>query len=126
VGHYHAGHGSLACGADQAHHRIRVDRVQRSRRLIGQQQAALPHHRAGDRNPLPFSAGQLIREPGRPVGQAQVRQRRQRRGARCPRGHSVELQRQGNVLGRGQPGQQVEVLEHVPDRAPPQPGSFVA
>ena len=41
-------------------------------------------------------------------------------------GHAVQLQRQRDVLRRGQPGEQVVVLEHVADRAAAQPGLGVA
>ena len=49
-------------------------------------------------------------------------QRPQPGGASLAGRQPVQLQRQRHVLGRGQSGQQVEVLEHVPDRAAPQPG----
>src|SRR6266704_3357436 len=74
---HHAGHTLPAGDAHQAHHRLRVDRVEGTRRLVRQQQTTIP------------------RDP-------------------------VELERQSDVLGRGEPGQQVEILEHVADRAAPQ------
>ena len=43
-------------------------------------------------------------------------------GPGLPGAHPVELAGQGDVLGRGQAGQQVEVLEHVADPAPAQGG----
>ena len=105
VGHHHPGHAPLARGADQAHHRLRVDRVQRARRLVGQQQAPLPHHRPGDRHPLALAAGQLVRIAGRPLAEAEVLQGPHPGGAGLSGGDPVQLQRQGDVLGRRQPGQ---------------------
>ena len=122
VGHHHRGHAPLACLVQQPHHLAGVHRVQRAGRLVGQQQPAVPHHRAGDRYPLPLAAGQLIGEPARPVGHAERFQRGQPGRARLRHRDAVQFQRQGGVLGGGQPGQQVEILEHVPDHPAPQPG----
>ena len=71
--------------ADQPHHRLAVDRVQRAGRLVGQQQAPLADDRAGDRHPLPLAAGQLVGEPVGPLGQPEPVQRGQRRRPRAAR-----------------------------------------
>ena len=122
VSHHHRGHAPLAGLVQQPHHLVRVHRVQRAGRLVGQQQAAVPHHRAGDGDPLPLAAGQLIGEPAGPASHAECFQRGQPGRARLRNRDAVQFQRQGGVLGRGQPGQQVEILEHVPDHPAPQPG----
>ena len=118
----------LARREQEPHHRLAVDRVERARRLVGQQQMALAHDGAGDRDPLALAAGEL-------VGEAL--------GARSPRPSSSSAAMPATVRLLGarrrraraaaqtfstarQPGQQVEVLEHVADRAAPQPRLVVA
>ena len=122
VRHHDRGHpGVLARVVEQAHHRLGVDRVERAGRLVGQQQPPFAHHRPRDRDPLPFAARHLVRVVGGALGQAEPLQRLERRGPGLAAGHPVQLERQRDVLRRGQPGQQVEVLEYVADHAPPQP-----
>ena len=121
VGHHHDGQAALARPVQQAHDLLGVRRVQRAGRLVGQHQLALTDHRAGDRHPLPLAAGQLVGVLARAIGQAQAVQGAQPSGARLPGRGAVKLQRQGDVLRRGEPRQQVEVLEHVADRAAAQP-----
>ena len=117
---------SLARGADHAHHRLAVGRVQRAGRLVGEQQVPVTDHRAGDRHPLSLAAGQLIRVARRAVRQAERIQRAQAGLPRLPRADAVQFQRQRHVLRGGQPRQQVEVLEHVADRPAAQPRLVVA
>ena len=126
MGDHHAGHTPAAGGAHQAHDRLGVGRVQSAGRFVGQQQVAVTHHRPGDGHPLALAAGELVREAGRPVAQAQLDQGRHARAVSGSERHTVELQGQGHVLHRGEPGQEVEVLEHVADRAAPQPRPVVA
>ena len=121
VGHHHRGHAPLAGLVQQPHHLVRVHRVQGAGRLVGQHQAAVPHHRAGDGDPLPLAPGQLIGKPARLVSHAERFQRGQPGRARLRHRDAVQFQRQGDVLDGGQPGQQVEILEHVPDHPAPQP-----
>ena len=45
---------------DQAHHGLAVGRVERARRLVGQQQAALAHDGSRDGDPLALAAGELV------------------------------------------------------------------
>jgi hypothetical protein len=116
----------MAGGPQQAHHRLAVDRVQGPGRLVGQQQAAVAHHGAGDRDPLALPARQLVGIASGPVDQAQLLQRRQPACAGGLLADAVQLQRQRHVLHRGQPGQQVEVLEDVADPATTQPRPLVA
>ena len=84
----------------------------------------IAHHRAGDRDPLPLSAGELIGKST--LGQPELLECCHRRDASLPRTDAVQLERQRDVLGRGQPGEQVEVLEDVADRPAPQRGSLAA
>ena len=72
MGYHHACHAAPADGGKEQHDALRVDRVQRARRLIAQQELAVADHRAGDRNPLAFTAGELIGEVAGPLGDAQL------------------------------------------------------
>ena len=124
VGDDHAGHAALARVADEPDHVFAVDRVERAGRLVGEQQAALADHGARDRHTLALAAGQLF---GVAVGagrEAELIERGQGARARRLVAHAVELERQSDVLRRGQPGQQVEVLEHEPDRSATQARPF--
>src|SRR5262245_43399416 len=60
------------------------------------------------------------------VGHGELLERFQRGRACWLRRGAVELERQGAVLERGQPGEQVEVLEDVADRAAAQLGAIRA
>ncbi len=129
VGDHDAGDTPLAGGADQPHHGLTVHRVEGARWLVGEQQAAVTDHGAGDRHPLALAAGQLVREVrGGPrsaspsSSSASIADATRAFRAADP----VELQRQRDVLHRGKPGEQVEVLEDVADRAPAQPRLVVA
>ena len=126
VRHDHAGHAARADLAQQAHHGLAVDRVERAGRLVGQQQPAVADHGAGDGHPLTLAAGELVREVVGAVGDAEFLQRARAwsRASRADR--AVELERQRDVLDRGQAGEQVEVLEDEADRAAPQPRLVVA
>ena len=64
---------------------------------------------AGDRRPLLFAAGHLVRPEGGALGQAEPAERLERcdLGLACEQ--PVELERRRDVLSRGQPGQQVEM-----------------
>ena len=126
VGDDDAGDAALRGGAQQAHDRLAVDRVERAGRLVGEQQPALADDRPGDRDPLALAAGELVGEAVGALGEAELLERLEPRRARGLGADAVELERQGDVLDRGEPGEQVEVLEHVADRAAPQPRPVVA
>ena len=76
--------------------------------------------------PLALAARQLVGIATGAIGEAELVERGEGRGARCLAPSAVELQRERDVLGRRQPGQQVEVLEHVADRPAAEPGPVVA
>jgi hypothetical protein len=73
--------------------------------------------RAGDRDPLTLAARQLVGVVIRPVCDVELPHRRDSRPARGSRGNAVELERKAHVLECIQPGEEVEVLEHVADRS---------
>ena len=84
-------------GVDHAHHRVAVGRVQRAGRLVGQHQVPVTDHRAGNRDPLPLPAGQLIRVIRRAIRQAQIGERAQPGFPGPPRADAVQFQRQRDV-----------------------------
>ena len=73
----------LHARVDQPHDRLAVGRVQRARRLVGQQQPVLADHGAGDGHPLPLAAGQLVGEVLGPVAQAKLLEASSGRPARA-------------------------------------------
>ena len=110
-----------AGGPDSAHHHLPVSGIEGTRWLIRQEQPPPPDKRPGDRNPLPLAAGQLLRKMPGPIRQAHARQGPVGDGTGPAAADAVQLQREGHVLRRCQAGQQVEVLEDVANRPPPQP-----
>ena len=108
-------------GPQQTHDGLAVHGVERAGRLVGEQQPALADDRPGDRDPLALAARELVRDSARrgPPPRAPPAPRARSRGQLWR--DAVELERQGDVLGRGQPREQVEVLEDVADRPASQP-----
>ena len=79
--------------------------------------------RPGDRDPLLLPAGHLVGEAVGVRRSSSTSARAASAGAPgLAHADAVQLQRQRHVLGRGEAGQQVEVLEHVADPAPAQRG----
>ena len=60
VGDDDRGDPSLAGVADHRHHGLAVGRVERARRLVGEEEVALPDDGAGDGDPLALAAGELV------------------------------------------------------------------
>ena len=122
VGDDDAGGAAPACVAEQPHDGLAVHRVERAGRLVGEQQAALADDARAIatrwRSPPDRSSGKWSARSARPSSSSAAE-----RGRRAPRRRrAVELQRHRHVLGRGEAGEQVEVLEHEADRPPAQPG----
>jgi hypothetical protein len=65
------------------------------------------------RSPPDSSSGETVSA----LGDTQFAQGLHPRRARRPGPDAVQLQRQRDVLGHGQPGEQVEVLEDITDQA---------
>ena len=86
----------------------------------------LPYDRPGDRHPLALTARELIGIVRRPIRQAEILERCHPGRLRLLGGAPVELERQGDVLERRQPGQEVELLEDVANGAPAQARLVVA
>ena len=126
VGHDDRRHAALARGQDQAHDALGVRRVQRAGGLVGQQQLAFADDGAGDGHPLALAARQLVGEVRRPVLQSELLERLQRHRLGLAGRHAVELEGQGDVLDRAEPGEQVVVLEDVADGVAAQPRLAVA
>ena len=85
-----------------------------------------PDHGAGDGDPLALATRELVGVVRRPVLQPEVLERLERRRLGLAGRDAVELQRQGHVLHRAEPGQQVVVLEDVADGLAAQPRLAVA
>jgi len=62
VGHDDRRDALLTGPADHLHHCLPVRRVERTRRLVGEEQVALTDDGAGDRDPLAFSSRELVGE----------------------------------------------------------------
>src|SRR4029079_4812517 len=82
--------------------------------------------RAGDRDPLTLAAGQFVGIAIGAFGDIELLQSLEAGLARALRRDAVELERHGDVLERGQPREQVEVLKDVTNRAAPHPRSIRA
>jgi hypothetical protein len=106
----------LGRGPEEAHDGLAVHGVESAGRLVGEQEPAFPDDRASDGQPLTLATRELVRVAVRMLGDAELDHRLQPGRARVLHADSVELERQRDVLERGQPGQEVEVLEHVADR----------
>src|ERR687890_1179775 len=101
----------------QAHDLDRRVGVEVSRRLVRQQDQRPVDERAGDRDTLLLTAGELVRVP---VLLAAETDELEHLGD-DPAGHGLgladHLEGEGHVLVRRAVGQQPEILEHTPDRA---------
>ena len=126
VGHHHGGQAPVAGRQDQAHDGFGIGRVERAGGLVGQQELALTDHRPGDGDPLALAPRQLVGVGRRPVLEPEVLQRLERRHLGLAGCDAVELEGQGHVLHRTEPGQQVVVLEDVADGLPAQARLAVA
>ena len=87
--------------------------------------AAIADDRPRDRDPLPLTAGQIVRIAAGLIGEPEVLQDGQPGLAGRPHADAVEFEGKRDVLHGGQPGEQVEVLEDVADRAATQPRPIV-
>jgi hypothetical protein len=87
-------------------------RVQRAERLVHQQHVGVLGQRTGQRDPLPHTAGKLVRSLG--AEPAQVHRLEQFLGALTALGLSdaTSTQRQLHVARRREPGEQRGLLEH--------------
>jgi hypothetical protein len=108
VGDDNPGDASVRRGAQEAHDTLAVDGVERAGRLVGEQQAALADDRARDRDPLAFAARELVRVAIRALGDTELLYRLQSRRACGFGADAVELERQGDVFERGQPGRRLK------------------
>ena len=93
------------------------ERVERTGRLVGEQQPALADDGSGDGDALLLTTGEVVGVAVEVVGQAERVQRRDRSLPRLACIAAVELERQHHVLDGGQRRHEVEPLEHVADVA---------
>jgi hypothetical protein len=97
-------------------------RVQVPRRLVRVHDLGPADQRAGARDPLLLTAGELVRSVREPVAESD----RVDHGVEPPGGGVVtrDVERQGDVLGSGQGRDQVERLEDEPDLLPAEQGEL--
>jgi hypothetical protein len=111
--------------AQDAHHLFARAAVQRAGGLVGQDDAAAVHQRAGDGHPLLLAAGELARHMLGAVAQAQALQQGLR-AAVAVRGRQAGVDRRHLHIALGrQVGQQVIALEDEAEVLAPQLGQFV-
>ena len=67
VGHHDRRYPVVAGRQDHSHDRFTIDRIQRARWLVGEEQTALAHYGPCDGDSLAFAAGKLIRKVLGPV-----------------------------------------------------------
>ncbi len=118
VGHQHDRAARRAPLREQFHHRLSAERIERTGRLVGQQQRPAPDHGPGDRYPLLLATGQSVREAVGDSQQPDAFEYASGRRHGFPRPHSVEFERERHVLGGGQRTEQVQALEHEADLMP--------
>ena len=106
----------MRSGPQQSHHRLAVHGVQGAGRLVREQQPALADDPAGDCNPLPLAARELVGVAIGALRDIELFEGLHARRTCRFRSHAVQLEREGDVLDRRQPREQVEVLEDVADR----------
>ena len=70
----------LAGREDHPHDRFAVRRVERARRLVGEEQVALPDDGAGNGDALALTAGELVGIVRRPIGEPELLEGRHPRG----------------------------------------------
>ena len=99
---------------------VAVQRVERTGRLVGEQQPALADDGAGDGDALLLPTGEVVGVAVEMMAEAERVQRLDRRLPRLAGAAAVELERQHHVLDGGQRRHEVEPLEHVADVAPAQ------
>ena len=94
--------------------------VEVARRLVGQQQRRVADDGAGDRDPLAFAAGELVRAVAVPVCEADAVERAPCPPAALRAGDAGVEQAVRDVVHRGHAVGEVELLEHEPDPVRPQ------
>ena len=113
--------GGAPCGGllEEAHHDAAGVVVHRCQRLVGQDDLWSRRERAPDRHPLALSRRHLMWVAVPFVSQTQRFQRFESTLLHRPEGHVRlrHLQRQGQVLQCGEPGEQVVLLEDERDVA---------
>ncbi len=93
--------------------------VERARRFVGEQHRRLVRERAGDCEPLAFTAGQRSRKRGRLLGDPERGQERVGTRRRDPPRRATEQRGHHNVLTHRHRVEEVEELEHDPDVVAP-------
>ena len=119
VGHHADGRAIAVQLTQQLHHEFAVVRVEVARRLVGQQDGWLGHHRTGHCHALLLTARQLARQVPRPVSHADPLEGLVDALAALGLGHPHVREGELHVLVHTQVADQVEALEDEPDLAVP-------
>ncbi len=122
VGDQQPGRARVAACPQHGEHPFTSERVKGAGRLVGEDQPTLTDQRPGDRDPLLLATGHLV---GIAVGQLVQPQLVQGADGGPPGladPAAVELEREADVLGRGERRDEVEVLEDHADPAATQRG----
>ena len=125
MGNHQDGEAARVEPLEQPHDLLPGLRVQRARRLIGQQKHWLIHQRPRDGHPLLLPAGELGRVMMHPVCEPQGLQGRLRFALAFLAGGGGIEQRQGDVVQGAGAGEEIEGLEHEADFGVSDAGQFV-
>ena len=96
--------------------------VEVPRRLVGEDDARLLDERPGDRDALLLAAGEMRRQVGRAIGEADLLEQGERAGTRLVVRDAGRSDRRLHVVDCGERRDQVELLEHEPERPQPEIG----
>ena len=97
---------------EQLHDLCAAGRIQGAGGFVRQQQLGAAHHGPCNGHTLALAAGQLVRAMVDPIAKPHHLQRRTGPLPALHLFHPAVQQRQGHVIQRRQPGQQVEGLKH--------------
>jgi hypothetical protein len=115
----------VALLTQQAQHLIGRLGIERPGWFVGQHQPPIPDECTRDGDPLLLTAGHVLGESVRQLGDAEFRQPGKRFGAGCLGLDPVELARERDVLRGREGGDEVELLEHVAQMPSPDRRTFV-
>ena len=111
-------------GQQQSHHLTRGLRIQCAGRLIRESHGGTVHLGAGNRHTLSLTTGHLTHTAVQHLPQTQTVQQISRNGTRLLAGNTGNHRGEGDVLLRGQLGNQQTLLEHETKRVSAQGGAL--
>ena len=111
----HSGGSRVDPAPQEREHRLAGLAVEGAGRLVGENQPSISHEGSSDSDALLLPARHLVGIAVGEVSDTDVVECGQREVTRTA--SAVELEGERDVLGRGERGDEVEVLEHIADRA---------